>query len=155
MKTIFEKGSDGRKGCFLPELDVPNKSNLIPKEFTREKIELPDLSEIDVVRHYTKLSTLNYGLDSGFYPLGSCTMKYNPKINEDLARLEGFTLSHPLQPEELSQGNLQLMHELEKNALRNYRLQEIFIAARSRRTWRAYRNNGNSGIFQEDKRKED
>ena len=114
MKTIFEKGSDGRKGSFLPELDVPQNHNLLPNEMARKEIELPDLSEIDVVRHYTKLSTMNYGVDSGFYPLGSCTMKYNPKVNEDLAKLDGFASSHPLQPEELSQGSLQLMRELEK-----------------------------------------
>ena len=73
-----------------------------------------DLSEVEVVRHYTELSRKNFGVDIGFYPLGSCTMKYNPKINEAMASLEGFTLLHPLQPAETVQGALQLMFELEK-----------------------------------------
>ncbi|MFH1588575.1 MAG: aminomethyl-transferring glycine dehydrogenase subunit GcvPB [Candidatus Diapherotrites archaeon] len=114
MKLIFDKGAKGRKGISLPELEIEKKDNLIPKEFLREKLELPELSEIDVVRHYTKLSTLNFGVDSGFYPLGSCTMKYNPKVNENMANLEGFALIHPLQEQELSQGALQLMFELEQ-----------------------------------------
>ena len=114
MKTIFDKGYEGRKACFLPELDVPEKEDIIPVDLKRDNLDIPDLSEIEVVRHYTNLSKMNYGIDSGFYPLGSCTMKYNPKINEDLAKLEGFNFSHPLQPEELSQGNLELMYNLEK-----------------------------------------
>src|SRR5262249_62084043 len=74
--------------------------------------ELPEVSEVDVVRHYSRLSQMNYGLDTHFYPLGSCTMKYNPKINEDMARLAGFARLHPLTSESLSQGALALMHEL-------------------------------------------
>jgi len=85
-----------------------------PEKFLRSSLELPEVSEVDIVRHYTKLSTMNYGVDSGFYPLGSCTMKYSPKINEETARLPGFALTHPLQPVELSQGNLELMFNLEK-----------------------------------------
>ena len=115
MKLIFEKSSAGRKAIELPELDVPEKSDLIPKSMLRAKLNLPEVSELDVVRHYTSLSKRNFGVDNGFYPLGSCTMKYNPKINEDIARLQGFTAVHPLAPEALSQGALQLTYELEKD----------------------------------------
>src|SRR3989338_10794121 len=115
MKLIFEKSSAGRKAVELPELDVPEKADLIPKSMLRTKLNLPEVSEVDVVRHYTSLSKRNFGVDNGFYPLGSCTMKYNPKINEDISRLQGFTAVHPLAPEALSQGALQLMYELEKD----------------------------------------
>ena len=115
MKLIFEKTSAGRKAVELPELDVPEKQDLIPKNTIRTELNLPELSEVDVVRHYTELSRKNFGVDNGFYPLGSCTMKYNPKINEDMSRLQGFTAIHPLSSEELNQGALQLIYELEKD----------------------------------------
>ena len=115
MKLIFEKSSAGRKAVELPELDVPEKADLIPKSMLRTKLNLPEVSEVDVVRHYTALSKRNFGVDNGFYPLGSCTMKYSPKINEDISRLQGFIAIHPLAPEALSQGALQLMYELEKD----------------------------------------
>lgn len=117
MKLIFEKNIPGRKAYSLPKCDVPEKKleSMIPKEQIRSKApELPEVSEIDVVRHFTQLSTRNYGVDTGFYPLGSCTMKYNPKINEAAASLEGFTMTHPHQPEEISQGCLELMHSTDK-----------------------------------------
>lgn len=120
MKLIFEKSSKGRSAIELPELDVPEQDNLINPEFLRDDLNLPEVSEIDVVRHYTALSRRNFGVDLGFYPLGSCTMKYNPKINEDVAKLPGFSMLHPLAPEELSQGSLQMMYELERD------LSEIF-----------------------------
>ncbi|XOB62196.1 aminomethyl-transferring glycine dehydrogenase subunit GcvPB [Campylobacterota bacterium DY0563] len=92
--TIFDKSQEGRKGITLPKLDVPKSE--IKKEFTREnKAQLPELSEFDVVRHFTNLSTKNFAIDKNFYPLGSCTMKYNPKIAERVAALEGFTGLHP------------------------------------------------------------
>ncbi|HEX9758222.1 MAG TPA: aminomethyl-transferring glycine dehydrogenase subunit GcvPB [Nitrospiria bacterium] len=112
---IFEKTVSGRRGYTLPALDVPEVSaqELIPQRYLREREhQLPEMSEGEVVRHYTRLSTQNFGVDLGFYPLGSCTMKYNPKINEDLANLPGFLHLHPLQPESLSQGALRLMYEL-------------------------------------------
>jgi glycine dehydrogenase subunit 2 len=112
MQLIFEKSKKGRTAISLPELDIPEKKDLIDKELIREELELPELSEIDIVRHYTSLSKRNFGVDNGFYPLGSCTMKYNPKINEDIAKLQGFTDCHPLQP--YSQGSLKLMYHLEK-----------------------------------------
>jgi len=114
---IFEKGAKGKKGYSLPKLDVEKvePEKIWPKEWIRKELEgFPELSEVDAVRHFTRLSQWNYGVDSGFYPLGSCTMKYNPKINEDLARLPGFCAAHPYQPEEISQGLLQLMYDLEK-----------------------------------------
>ncbi|WP_061320136.1 aminomethyl-transferring glycine dehydrogenase subunit GcvPB [Clostridium botulinum] len=114
-KVIFELSSEGRKGYKLPNLDVPEVelSKLLPKNLLREdEIELPEVSEVDVVRHYTALSNKNYTVDNGFYPLGSCTMKYNPKINEDMAALSGFSKIHPLQDENISQGALELMYDL-------------------------------------------
>ena len=114
-KVIFELSSEGRKGYRLPNLDVPEVelSELLPKNLLREdEINLPEVSEVDVVRHYTALSSKNYTVDNGFYPLGSCTMKYNPKINEDMAALSGFSKIHPLQDENISQGALALMYDL-------------------------------------------
>lgn len=114
---IFEIGSPGRTAAGLPEPDVPvtKPEELLPAGMRREKpAELPEVSELDLVRHYTRLSSLNYGVDTGFYPLGSCTMKYNPKVNEAVAALPGFTGLHPYQPEELSQGALKLMYRLDR-----------------------------------------
>jgi glycine dehydrogenase subunit 2 len=114
-RLIFELGSSGRIAYSLPELDVPGddvRARLPQAALRRDAPALPEVSELDVVRHYSRLSQMNYGLDTHFYPLGSCTMKYNPKINEDMARLAGFARLHPLTPESLSQGALALMHEL-------------------------------------------
>ncbi|NNG67575.1 aminomethyl-transferring glycine dehydrogenase subunit GcvPB [Caldanaerobacter subterraneus] len=114
---IFELSKEGKKAYTLPPLDVEEKplEDMLPKEMLREKeVDLPEVSEVDVIRHYTLLSQKNYGVDIGFYPLGSCTMKYNPKINEDMASLPGFTELHPYQPEDTVQGALKLMYELEK-----------------------------------------
>jgi glycine dehydrogenase (decarboxylating) beta subunit (EC 1.4.4.2) len=89
--------------------------DVIPEEMVRtEEPNLPEVSEADVIRHFTNLSELNHGVDVGFYPLGSCTMKYSPKLNEDVARLAGFAESHPYQPESVSQGSLHLMYDMEK-----------------------------------------
>ena len=109
---LWERGKKGRSGFSIPDRDVPSRP--LPLEMTGGGPDFPDLSEIEVVRHYTRLSTWNFGVDTGFYPLGSCTMKYNPKINEKLAGLRGFAAAHPLLPAELSQGALQLMFELER-----------------------------------------
>lgn len=113
---LFEKSVRGRKGYSLPGLDVPEipVRELIPADLIRDEDPgLPELSEVDVVRHFTNLSRDNYGVDQGFYPLGSCTMKYNPKVNEDVARLAGFSAIHPAQPVEQVQGGLELMYNLE------------------------------------------
>ncbi|MCL5038601.1 MAG: aminomethyl-transferring glycine dehydrogenase subunit GcvPB, partial [Firmicutes bacterium] len=114
---IFEKSAPGRLGYSLPDLDVPSQdvASLLPGNLIRkEDAELPEVSEVEVVRHFTRLSQLNHGVDIGVYPLGSCTMKYNPKINEDVSRLPGFALTHPYQPEEISQGSLQLLYEMQR-----------------------------------------
>jgi glycine dehydrogenase subunit 2 len=115
-KLIFEKGAPERRAATLPALDVPETplDELVPAAMLRdEPAPLPEVSEIEVVRHYTHLSQRNFGVDVGFYPLGSCTMKYNPKINEDMAAVPGFARIHPLAPEGLTQGAIQLLFELE------------------------------------------
>ncbi len=113
---LFEVSRPGRRGFDLPPLDVPepDRHDLDPR-YTRDDIEgFPELSEVEVTRHYTRLSRLNYAIDLGLYPLGSCTMKYNPKVNEKLARLPGFADSHPHMPEENVQGCLRVMQTLEQ-----------------------------------------
>ena len=109
---LWEKGRPGRVGASLPESDVPAAA--LPEGLTRDSLNLPDLGELDVVRHYTRLSTWNFGVDTGFYPLGSCTMKYNPKINEKIAALPGFAAAHPLLPTELVQGALRIIYETQQ-----------------------------------------
>jgi glycine dehydrogenase subunit 2 len=109
---LWEKGRRGRRGFSLPSRDV--EVSPIEESLASNGPDFPDLSEVDVVRHFTRLSTWNFGVDTGVYPLGSCTMKYNPKINDKQAALQGFAASHPLLPQELSQGILRLMFELER-----------------------------------------
>ena len=109
---IFEISSPGRCAASLPDLDVPPAD--LPAGMVRDDLPLPEVSEPDLIRHYTRLSQLNYGVDIGFYPLGSCTMKYNPKINEQVARLPGFAYLHPYQDEATVQGALFLMHSLQE-----------------------------------------
>lgn len=115
---LFELSRDGRRGHRLPELDVPpvDAAAILGSEQVRgDRLDLPELSEVEVVRHFTRLSTWNASVDLGLYPLGSCTMKYNPKLNERIARLPGFAHSHPLQPMSLAQGFLELAWTLEKH----------------------------------------
>lgn len=107
---LWEKGKQGRSGISLPNPDV--ESSPLDDDLIGEVPDWPGLSEPDVVRHYTRISQWNYGVDSGMYPLGSCTMKYNPKLNELVAALNGFTEAHPMLPAHLAQGALALMHEL-------------------------------------------
>lgn len=109
---IFEISRPGRCAVALPELDVPPAE--LPRDLLRDDLPLPEVSEVDLIRHYTHLSQMNYGVDTGFYPLGSCTMKYNPKINEETARLPGFVHLHPYQSEETVQGALTLMFVLQE-----------------------------------------
>ncbi len=113
---IFDLSKDGRRGYTLPALDVPavDPADHIPARFLRKELQMPSLSEVEVVRHFTRLSRLNHSLDIGFYPLGSCTMKYNPKVNENVARLGGFAHLHPRQPEETVQGALKMLKDLEE-----------------------------------------
>jgi glycine dehydrogenase subunit 2 len=113
---IFEISRPGRKAYSLPVCDVPeeNERESLPEDYVRKNLDFPEVSEVDLVRHYTALSRRNYGVDVGFYPLGSCTMKYNPKRNEQAARLPGFAQIHPLQGEETVQGALELLYQLER-----------------------------------------
>ena len=108
---IYELSAEGRIGVNLPALDVPESP--LPVDLLRDELPLPEVGELQVVRHFLKLSQLNYAIDKGFYPLGSCTMKYNPKVNEDVARLAGFAQLHPLVDTESSQGALALMFQLQ------------------------------------------
>ncbi|MDH5365281.1 MAG: aminomethyl-transferring glycine dehydrogenase subunit GcvPB, partial [Dehalococcoidia bacterium] len=117
MKLIFEKSVKARDGYSLPKdlFDEVNIKSCIPAyAATDAKKALSEVSEVDVIRHFTKLSKFNYGVDDGLYPLGSCTMKYNPKVNEKLASLDNFVCAHPLAPEETVQGCLELMYDLNK-----------------------------------------
>ncbi len=108
---IYELSSPGRTGAILPEPDVPEFE--LPAELLRKELPLPEVSQIDVTRHFTRLSQRNMSIDTTLYPLGSCTMKYNPRINEDVARLQGFAMLHPLQDAKSAQGALRLMCQLQ------------------------------------------
>ncbi|HJF30577.1 MAG TPA: aminomethyl-transferring glycine dehydrogenase subunit GcvPB [Sporosarcina psychrophila] len=139
---IFELTREGRIGYSLPELDVPelDLSNLLPKGFVREEAaELPEVSELDIMRHYTALSNRNHGIDSGFYPLGSCTMKYNPKINESVARYPGFANIHPLQDESTVQGALEVLYDLQEHLVEITGMDEVTLqpAAGAHGEWTA------------------
>ena len=114
---IFERSVAGRQGASLPECDVPETrpEDVIPAAYLRDDLAgFPEVSEVDVVRHFTRLSQWNYSIDSGLFPLGSCTMKYNPKMNEEAAALDGFARLHPHAPQAVTQGALRLMWELER-----------------------------------------
>src|SRR3990172_3022862 len=119
MDLIFEKSVEGKRGFLNPKSDVDVRAEM-PSSYKRQKeCHLPEVSELDVVRHFTNLSKRNFSVDSNFYPLGSCTMKYNPKFTEDLARLCGFTHLHPLLPqlkqgERLVQGALGVLYEMDR-----------------------------------------
>ena len=139
---IFEITQEGRIGYSLPELDVPelNLSDLLPAGMIRqEAAELPEVSELDIMRHYTALSNRNHGVDSGFYPLGSCTMKYNPKINESVARLPGFANIHPLQDESTVPGALEMMYDLQEHLVEITGMDEVTLqpAAGAHGEWTA------------------
>ena len=113
---VFEKSASGKRGFELPPLDVPavDVKKALGAEFARDEITgFPEVSEIEVIRHFTRLSTWNYAIDLGMYPLGSCTMKYNPRVNEFVARLDGIATEHPYQPIELSQGCLKILDVLQ------------------------------------------
>jgi len=116
---LFEISSPGKKAYQLPALDVPaiDAKALLGASFREEKAELPELSEIEIVRHFTRLSTWNYAIDLGMYPLGSCTMKYNPRVNEVVARTEGFAEAHPYRPDSLAQGALEALDLLQRSLI--------------------------------------
>ena len=111
-RLIFESGSPGRSGFCWPSAEVAAR-DAIPKALLRDEIVgFPELGELEVLRHFTRLSQRNFAIESQFYPLGSCTMKYNPKINELVARFPGFAEIHPLASADLLQGALELLYEL-------------------------------------------
>ncbi|MDD4356779.1 MAG: aminomethyl-transferring glycine dehydrogenase subunit GcvPB [Smithellaceae bacterium] len=122
MELIFEISRPGRGAAHVSASDVPavDLDHIIDRKYLRDELDLPEVAEIDLVRHYTNLSRRNFGVDLGFYPLGSCTMKYNPKINENVAAMPGFTGVHPDAPDAFARGNLELMYDMQK------RLSSIF-----------------------------
>lgn len=116
MKLIFEKSVKGRRGVGTSKRDVPTSIHIKPELLRQKAAGLPELSELDVIRHFTELSRRNFGVDTNFYPLGSCTMKYNPKVAERIAAYPGFAHLHPLLPQlrmggMLTQGALQVIYE--------------------------------------------
>jgi len=115
-KLIFDKSVEGRASRYLdpPNIEIHGAQKFIPRNYLRSDLPLPSLGELDVIRHYMNLSQKNFCVDTNFYPLGSCTMKYNPKINEDMAALEGFTDIHPYQDSQTVQGALELIYDLEQ-----------------------------------------
>lgn len=114
QKLIFEKSSPGQIGCNLPKSDTPTRDLKNDFENLREELRLPELNELEVLRHFTNLSHITYGIETGFYPLGSCTMKYNPKVNERTASDPGFARVHPMQPEETAKGCLEVIHSVQQ-----------------------------------------
>ncbi|TWT09143.1 aminomethyl-transferring glycine dehydrogenase subunit GcvPB [Planomicrobium sp. CPCC 101079] len=127
---IFEMTKEGRVGYSLPTLDVPeiDLADVLPQDLVREEAaDLPEVSELDIMRHYTALSKRNHGVDSGFYPLGSCTMKYNPKINETVARFPGFANIHPLQDESTVQGAMELLYDLQEHLVEITGMDEVTL----------------------------
>ncbi|MGV3244023.1 aminomethyl-transferring glycine dehydrogenase subunit GcvPB [Staphylococcus sp. 11261D007BR] len=139
---IFERSKAGRFAYSLPPKEINNNAaeKLLDKKFIRKnKAEFPEVAELDLIRHYTELSNKNFGVDTGFYPLGSCTMKYNPKINEKVARIGGFAESHPLQDEDQVQGSLEIVHSLQEELKEITGMDEISLqpAAGAHGEWTA------------------
>ena len=145
---LFEISRPGRLGVELPECDVPARDmrDLLPGDALRAHLPLPELSEPEVIRHYTHLSQHNYSIDSGFYPLGSCTMKYNPKINEEAARLPGMARVHPLQPEGTVQGALEVLYEMQGYLAEIAGMDAVDFAARGGRARRTARPDADQGV---------
>ena len=112
-KLLMDRSVPGRAGVVTPDLDVPEQAKLSP-DLLRSNLQLPEISEPEVVQYFTNLSQLNFSIDIQFYPLGSCTMKYNPKVNDEMAFLPGFANIHPLQPAETAQGALELLYKLQE-----------------------------------------
>src|SRR5881275_1768222 len=125
---IFEHSKRGRRGYQLPALDVPVDSDALPAALLRGEItDEVEVSEVDVIRHFTRLSKLNVSIDAGLYPLGSCTMKHNPRINEEIARTPGFAQSHPMQPDHQVQGNLALLWHIERTLMEIFGLPRVTL----------------------------
>ena len=136
--TIFDLSSPGRTGVTMPASDVPETA-LPPEALLRSDLPLPELAEVDVVRHYMHLSSFNYSVDSGFYPLGSCTMKYNPKINEDTCRLPGFLIHTSITTHRNRARQSGINFSIAGMVERDCRFRRSDIATRRRRTRRIHR----------------
>ncbi|MDM8099434.1 MULTISPECIES: aminomethyl-transferring glycine dehydrogenase subunit GcvPB [Oceanobacillus] len=139
---LFERSKEGRTSYSLPELEIDAfdlEEELEDVYIRKEPPKLPEVSELDIIRHYTGLASRNYGVDSGFYPLGSCTMKYNPKINEDIARLEGFSHIHPYQDPNTVQGALEMLYDLQESLKEITGMHEVSLqsAAGAQGEWTA------------------
>lgn len=139
---LFERSKEGRTSYSLPELEIESfdlEAELGDVYIRKEPPKLPEVSELDIIRHYTGLASRNYGVDSGFYPLGSCTMKYNPKINEDIARLEGFSHIHPYQDPDTVQGALEMLYDLQESLKEITGMHEVSLqsAAGAQGEWTA------------------
>ena len=145
---IFEKSSAGKAAWKLPPLDVPevDTAKLLGASERKDLGNMPEVSEIEIIRHFTRLSTWNYAIDLGMYPLGSCTMKYNPRVNEAVARVEGIANGHPYQPEKISQGALHILKTLSEQPDRDHRHGRDHAAARGRRAWRDDRTADGAGL---------
>ncbi len=139
---IFEKSSPGKKAYKLPPLDVPDvDAEKLLGDLTREDLgQMPEVSEIEIIRHFTRISTWNYAVDHGMYPLGSCTMKYNARVNETAARLPGLADAHPLSAGKDFAGSVAHHQDAQRPAHRDHRHGCHHLAARSRCTWRDDRN---------------
>ena len=146
---IFEESAPGKRGFELPPLDVPavDAREALGADYVRDGVEgFPEVSEIEVIRHFTRLSTWNYAIDLGMYPLGSCTMKYNPRVNEFVARLDGIATEHPYQPQELSQGCLKILQLLLNCLAGNYGHGHRHAGARGRSAGRTDRTAADSRL---------
>ena len=140
---IFEHSSPGKIGYQLPPLDVPAIDPAAALGIDNVRAEIPgfpEVSEVEIIRHFTRLSTWNYAIDLGLYPLGSCTMKYNPRVNEYVARIEGLAMAHPYQPEDLSQGAMRVQVQLEQYLAEICGMDGGNAAARRRGARRAHRH---------------
>ena len=122
---LSELSVAGRRGHQVPEFR--GRVDTLPAELLRDDLRLPELSELDVVRHFTHLSSLNYSIDTGFYPLGSCTMKYNPKVNDQAVLMPGFARVHPYQPEETAQGAIELLYHLQTDLAAILRMDAVSL----------------------------
>ncbi len=139
---VFEKSSPGKRAYKMPPLDVPAVDPEALLGETHRKVAglLPELSEIEIIRHFTRLSTWNYAIDLGMYPLGSCTMKYNPRVNEFVSRIEGLAEAHPYRPDALAQGILEDHRPAAALPHRHHRHGHHHPAAGGRRAWRVHRH---------------
>ena len=140
MELIYSKSKEGRRGSTLPVCDVPETHAIPENLFRSAPAALPEVTEQDAVRYFTLLSNMNVGVDTTFYPLGSCTMKYNPKFHEKIVALPGFADLHPLLPQlkhgsSLTQGSLEVVYETERILSENARVLSIYNATSCRSTW--------------------